>query len=41
MSEEKYRLTIQNKNIFKEVRVSADVLCLKIGMTFILTVIEF
>lgn len=31
MSEEKYRLTIQNKNIFKEVRVSADVLCLKIG----------
>lgn len=31
MSGGKYRLTIQNKNIFKEVHVSADALCLKIG----------
>lgn len=33
MNEEKYRLTIQNKNVFKEARVSSDVLCLKIGTT--------
>ena len=33
MNEEKYRLIIQNKNVFKETYVSSDVLCLKIGTT--------
>lgn len=33
MNEEKYRLTIQNKNVFKEACVSSDVMYLKIGTT--------